>query len=492
MLNVSLARKVPARPGLTIRLVASAPFIGTSHDKRQLARLGFTGAVGQAVLLPHEDRDAELLVGVGPAADLDATVLRKAAAAAAKAAGTNKSAALHHVDVTGGRIDPSLATQVIAEGLIAGGYRFDEHRSKTPDHLNRVAIIGGGDPTEKEGLARGVTIGGAMCLARDLVNEPGGTLTPVEAAARIGAAATEVGLGVTVLDRKGIEAERLGGLLAVNQGSTEEPRFVRLEHRPEGAVGDVAIVGKGITFDSGGLSIKPSEAMMTMKNDMGGAAAVAAAVIAAAELGVAVNVTAYLPFTDNMTGGAAQRPGDVYVARDGTTIEVLNTDAEGRLILADALVMASEEEPDAIIDVATLTGACLVALGDKIAGLMGTSDELVVELQSAAEATGERVWHLPLPEDYRAQLDSTIADIKNLGSRFGGTLTAGLFLKDFVADGIDWAHIDIAGPAFTEAPHVEGPAGGTGFGVRMLVAFLEARAALAAMETDDAGADSGE
>lgn len=479
MLNVTLVRKAPARPGLTIRLVTSQPFAGTSIDKRQLARLGFTGAVEQSVLVPFEDRDAELLVGVGPAGALDATVLRVAAATAAKAAGTNKSAVLHHSDVTEGRVDPSLAVQVIAEGLIAGAYRFDVHRSKTPDHLNRVAILSGGGPSERDGLHRGVTIGRSMCLARDLVNEPGGTLTPTVAAGRITDAATTAGMAVTVLDRAAIEEERLGGLLAVNQGSAEEPRFVRLEHRPEGATGHVAIVGKGITFDSGGLSIKPADGMMTMKCDMAGAATAAAAAIAAAGLGLAVNVTVYLPFTDNMTGSGSQRPGDVYVARNGTTVEVLNTDAEGRLVLADALAWASEETPDAIIDLATLTGACMVALGDKIAGVMGTSDELIGELRSAADATGERIWHLPLPQDYRKMLDSTTADIKNIGSRYGGALTAGLFLREFVADGIDWAHIDIAGPAYTESVHVEGPAGGTGFGVRTLVAFLEARAAMA-------------
>jgi len=485
VLTVTLARKSPASIGLTISLVASKPFTGTGRDRRQLERLGFTGAVGETVLVPGTERNAELLVGVGPLAELNATALRRAAAAAAKAAGTNRSALLVHGDVTDGRIDAELAVQVIAEGLIIGAYRFDRHRSKTPEHLQRVAVLATGAPDEKAGLARGIVVAEAICFVRDLVNEPGGTLTATEAATQIAAAATEAGVGVTVLDRAAIEEARLGGLLAVNQGSANEPRFVRLEHRPEGAVGHVAIVGKGITFDSGGLSIKPAEAMMTMKCDMAGAATAAAAVLAAAQLGVALDVTAYLPFTDNMTGGAAQRPGDIYTARNGTTVEVLNTDAEGRLVLADALAWASEDAPDAIVDLATLTGACMVALGDKIAGVMGTGDDVIVELRSAAEATGERLWHLPLPDDYRALLDSPVADLKNIGSRYGGALTAGLFLREFVDSSVPWAHIDIAGPAFADAPTPEGPAGGTGFGVRTLLAFLEGRAAMAAMTAAD-------
>jgi len=290
------------------------------------------------------------------------------------------------------------------------------------------------------------------------------------------AAGADAGVKATVWDRKRIERERLGGLLAVNQGSANEPRFVQLSHRPAGAVGHIALVGKGITFDSGGLSIKPAESMMTMKCDMAGAAAGLATVLAMPALGVPVAVTAYAPMTDNMTGGFAQRPGDVFTARNGTTVEVLNTDAEGRLVLADALALASEAKPDVIVDLATLTGACMVALGDKVAGVLSNDDALSDEVRAAATAAGEPMWPLPLVDDYRTMLDSTVADLKNIGSRYGGTITAGLFLREFVGEEIPWAHLDIAGPAFTESAPDDGPKGATGFGVRTLVAFVEGRA----------------
>ncbi len=500
MLNVTLARSLPARPGLAIHLVASDALRDSGWDVRLLERMGFGGKLGERLLMPAGERDAELLVGVGALEDLSPDVLRRAAVQATRGAAGNRSATLVHAHVTEGRVDPAWATQALVEGLLLGAYRFTTHKSDgngaasatgeaaevkkkagakaNGKGLERVAIVATGDPAERDALRRGIAVASAVLFARDLVNEPGGVLTPTEAAERIGERAAERGVEVTVLGPDEIREERLGGLIAVNQGSDEEPRFVRLEHRPEGAEGHLALVGKGITFDTGGLSIKPADGMMTMKCDMGGAAAVAAAVCAIAELEVPVAVTAYMPFTDNMSGGSAQRPGDVYTARNGTTVEVLNTDAEGRLVLADALAWAAEETPDAIVDLATLTGACMIALGDRIAGLMGTDDDLVAEIRSAAEGTGERVWPLPLPDDYRRMLDSSVADLKNIGSRYGGTLTAGLFLREFTG-GLPWAHIDIAGPAFGDSDWDEGPAGGTGFGVRTLIGFVEGRAAAA-------------
>jgi leucyl aminopeptidase len=282
-----------------------------------------------------------------------------------------------------------------------------------------------------------------------------------------------------VLDLEGIREAGLGGVLAVNQGSVEEPRFVTLTYEPADPVATIALVGKGVTFDSGGLSIKPADAMTTMKCDMAGAAAVVATVCAAARLAIPVKVVGYTPMTDNMTGGAAQRPGDVYVSKHGTTVEVLNTDAEGRLILADALAVASAGEPDAIVDLATLTGACMVALGDRYAGVMATDDGLSGAIIAAAAEAGELVWPLPLPAQYRRQLDSQVADIKNVGTRYGGALTAGLFLKEFVGAGIPWVHLDIAGPAFAEAADADVPQGGTGFGVRTLLQWLIDRSAVA-------------
>ena len=274
-------------------------------------------------------------------------------------------------------------------------------------------------------------------------------------------------------DEKEIRKQKLGGLLGVNRGSEQAPRFLRLEYAPDKPRGTVALVGKGITFDSGGLSLKPSDGMIGMKGDMGGAAAVLGAFRAIAALGAKVRVLGFLPITDNMTGGDATRVGDVLTIRNGKTVEVLNTDAEGRLILADGLSLATEEAPDAIVDLATLTGACMVALGDRIAGLMGNHEGWIDQVRAAADAVGEPVWPLPLPGYLRGKLDSELADLKNItDTRYGGALAAGVFLREFVGEGIPWAHLDIAGPADSSVVEGELVKGGTGFGVRTLVELL--------------------
>jgi leucyl aminopeptidase len=261
----------------------------------------------------------------------------------------------------------------------------------------------------------------------------------------------------------------MGGVLGVGNGSDRPPRFLRLEYAPANAKSTLALVGKGVVFDSGGLSLKTAGGMETMKTDMSGAAAVIAAMSTLRDLGVKTRVIAYVPLVENMPSGAAMRPGDVLTMRNGKTVEVLNTDAEGRLILADALSLASEEGADAIIDLATLTGAVTMALGDKIAGLMGTDDAWVTQVSEAAERAGERMWHLPLPEDYRRNLDSEIADLRNISSGGGaGTLTAGLFLKEFAGDA-PWVHLDIAGTARASSEDGETSKGGTGYGVRTLI-----------------------
>ncbi|MEO8697966.1 MAG: leucyl aminopeptidase, partial [Acidimicrobiales bacterium] len=258
--------------------------------------------------------------------------------------------------------------------------------------------------------------------------------------------------------------------LGVNRGSTNAPRFIQLEYRPTGRPkGTLALVGKGITFDSGGLSIKTGVGMMTMKCDMSGAAAVFGAMSVLPTIKPACRVIGFVPMTDNMLGGDATRPGDVLRIRNGKTVEVLNTDAEGRLILADALSLASEAKPDAIVDLATLTGACMVALGQSIAGAMGNNDAWNAQVCAVADRVGERMWQLPLPSDYKKQLDSTVADMKNIGGPYGGASIAGLFLQEFVDSTIPWVHLDIAGPAFLDAEDGEHPKGGTGFGVRTLV-----------------------
>ncbi len=303
-----------------------------------------------------------------------------------------------------------------------------------------------------------------------MVNEPAGSLGPKEFVAAAKKLLTGSGVRVTVLEEAQIRKQKLGGLLGVNAGSDEPPRFLKVTYSPKNARGSLALVGKGVTFDSGGLSLKPAKAMEQMKTDMGGAAAVVGAMSALRDAGVRAKVVAYVPLTENMPNGSATRPGDVLTIRNGKTVEVLNTDAEGRLILADALSMAAEDGPDAIVDLATLTGACLVALGEKIAGLMGNNDDVVEQLEAAAERAGEPVWHLPLPDDYRSMLDSEIADLQNIGGQWGGSLTAGLFLEEFVDD-VPWAHLDIAGPARANKDDGELVRGGTGFGVRTLVEF---------------------
>jgi leucyl aminopeptidase len=277
------------------------------------------------------------------------------------------------------------------------------------------------------------------------------------------------GVAVQVLDVAQLRQKKLGGVLGVGQGSQQTPRFLKLTYAPPGTSGrPLALVGKGVVFDSGGLSLKTGAGMETMKSDMSGAAAVIGAMSALQELGVKTRVTGYVPLVENMPSGTAIRPGDVLRIHNGKTVEVLNTDAEGRLILADALSLASEDKAAAVVDVATLTGACVVALGEKIAGLMGNDDAWTSQVRAAADRTGERVWPLPLPTDYRRGIDSSVADMKNVGPREGGALTAGIFLQEFV-DGVPWAHLDIAGPAFLSSDDGYHSRGGTGFGVRTLV-----------------------
>jgi leucyl aminopeptidase len=356
------------------------------------------------------------------------------------------------------------------EGTALALYRFGYKSTKDEDRLGKVTLVGSTAAGIRTAVEHAMAVVEGVKLARDLVNEPGGSLTPPKFANRVRRMARDSGLTVKVMDEAAIRRARLGGLLGVSRGSTQPPRFVELTWTPKGRPkGTIALVGKGLTFDSGGLSIKSGVGMMDMKMDMGGAAAVVGAMSVLPVLAPRCRVRAYLPMTDNMLGGDATRPGDVLTIRNGKTIEVLNTDAEGRLVLADALSLASEAKPDAIVDLATLTGACMVALGPRIAGLMGRDDGFLSQVEGASARTGERVWRLPLPADYRRMVDSPVADMKNIGGPHGGAITAGLILGEFVADGIPWAHLDIAGPAFADGDDCEVTRGGTGFGVRLLV-----------------------
>jgi leucyl aminopeptidase len=374
------------------------------------------------------------------------------------------------------------AAAAVAEGAVLASYRYDDFRTgEPPDRLGALCVLApSGDlPDAAAGAARGARLAESVSLARDLVNEPPSSLTPSTFAEFfVQRFASVPELTVEVWDEERITDERMGGLLGVARGSTQPPRFVRVEYTPsdplevDGHIPHLALVGKGITFDSGGLSLKTAAGMETMKTDMGGAAAVLAAVDAAAALGARIRVTAHAPLTENMPGGSAIKPGDVLTTRKGTTIEVLNTDAEGRLVLSDALTLAAEAGPDAIIDLATLTGAAVVALGKEIAVLFGTDEALIEQVRAAGRRSGEPNWPLPLPDDYRSHIDSEVADIRNVG-RPGqaGSIAAALLLREFVG-GVPWAHLDIAGPGRSDDASRYFAKGATGFGVRTLVALV--------------------
>jgi leucyl aminopeptidase len=457
-------------------------------DAAWCERQGFSGKVAQVLVLrpPGAATGAApgpdiVLVGTGPAISLDGSrgleAVRRSAAGFVRAAGAGGTAVFVLPEV-GGVSTEDVATAA-AEGGALASYRFDAFRSTDPPPaLGGLLLTDGGDDrgAVAAGAARGNRVAGAVALARDLVNEPAGSLSPRRFADFVADRfAGSPSLTVEVWDEERIADERLGGLLGVAAGSVRPPRLVRVEYRPDdayefdGRVPHLALVGKGITFDSGGLSLKPATGMETMKTDMGGAAAVLAAVEAVAALGGRIPITVWAPMTENLPSGTATKPGDVLVTRSGKTIEVLNTDAEGRLILADGLTLAVEAEPDAVIDLATLTGAAVVALGKEIAGLLGNDDELVDSVQAAGARTGEPSWPLPLHEDYSAHIESEVADMKNTG-RPGqaGTIAAALLLREFVSD-VPWAHLDIAGPSRTDDARGYNTKGGSGFGVRTLV-----------------------
>jgi leucyl aminopeptidase len=404
------------------------------------------------------------VVFVGLGADLGAEELRRAAGSAGVATMRCRRVVttLHQAGGEGG-------VEAVALGFLLGQYRFDELRSEKKPSLTESLHFAGA--SDLAGAERARVVADAVMLARDLVNTPAGDKPPVRMAEIAAEIAERTGMSLTAYGLEECIAEGFGGLLGVNAGSVQPPRMVVLRHEPESPRAFLALVGKGIVFDSGGLSLKPAQAMETMKTDMSGAAAVFGAMQAIATLQLPVKVVGIAPITENMPSGSATRPGDVLRARNGKTIEVMNTDAEGRLVLADGLSLAAEEEPDLIVDLATLTGACMVALGEKIAGLFGTGDA-PDRVREAAEAAGERVWPMPMPADYRKLIDSDVADMKNSGPRYGGAINAALLLKEFVGE-VPWAHLDIAGPArSTDAEHYV-QKGGTGFGVRTVVELAE-------------------
>jgi len=448
--------------------VVPAPGLAGPDPAGLAGMAGVVGAKGErdeVVRAPGDGVGHEIVVftGIGEEAPTD-EVLRQAAGAA-----TRRLEGIAALDVAL-PADTPATLRAVAEGLLLGAYRFDRYRT-APHPVQSLRILTD-NPEGAAALHRARVVAEGVALARDLVNRAPSDLYPESFAALAVDVCGAAGVAVTVRDERDLEREGFGGLLAVGRGSARPPRLLRLEFRPPEWQTHVALVGKGITFDSGGLSLKPAKDMGDMKSDMAGAAAVLAAVLAAARLDLPIAVTGWLALAENMPSGSATRPSDVITVRGGRTVEVLNTDAEGRLVLADALVAAAGEEPDHLIDIATLTGAQMIALGDRVGAVMGHED-LRSEVVAAGASAGEQFWPMPLPAELADSLKTPVADIANMGERHGGMLVAGLFLQSFIP-GRRWAHLDVAGPAYnTRQPWGYTPKGGTGHGVRTLVRLLE-------------------
>jgi leucyl aminopeptidase len=466
------------------------PREASSHLASALGTLSAKGRADEVLKLaavPGVTAPLVVLTGLGEVTGAPtAEALRRAAGAATRSLSSVGTVAVA-LPATG--VD---AVAAVAEGAALGCYRYagvrgekagaaraGKDRNKDKDGApSTVTVVTGKakDGAVKAAAKRAGVLADATAYARDLVNTPPNLLFPRSFAesVRERAATSSAKVTVKVLDESALVKGGFGGIVGVGQGSANPPRIVELSWKPSRAKASLAFVGKGITFDSGGLCIKPPASMLTMKSDMAGAAAVAATVFAAAELGLPVAVTGYLCLAENMPSGTAQRPGDVVTMRNGTTVELIDTDAEGRMVLGDGLCLASEGKPDAVVDIATLTGAQMVALGARVAGIMANDDAFRDAVRAAAGRAGEAAWPMPLPDDLRSQLDSTVADLAHKGERWGGMLTAGLFLKEFVGEGLPWAHVDIAGPSFNEGGawgHT--PKGGTGYGVATLLSLAE-------------------
>ncbi|HET8719201.1 MAG TPA: leucyl aminopeptidase [Nocardioidaceae bacterium] len=439
-----------------------------------LSTLGFSGKAGEVVKVPTGGvvkSPVLVLVGLGDRDALTTEKVRRATGTAARAITNAASVALalpaHDAE----------HVRAVADGYLLGSYAYAEYKTaEPPARPGEVVLLTDRAKTKdaQTALETAQVVATATCLARDWVNTPPGDFTPEKFADAVSATkkSSKAKVTVAVTDEKALEAEGCGGIIGVGRGSANPPRLVRLSYKPRGAKAHLALVGKGITYDSGGLSLKPGPSMVTMKCDMAGAAAVVAATFAIAELGLPIAVTTYAPMAENMVSGSSTRPGDVLTMFGGKTVEVLNTDAEGRLVLADALVKATRDKPDLIVDVATLTGACVVALGDRVAGVLGNDPDLVAQIRGAGEKAGEALWPLPITDEMteKVRTNSKVADLAQHNTeRWGGTLYAAAFLQEFV-DGARWAHLDVAGPAFNEkGPHGYTPSGGTGIAVSTLV-----------------------
>ncbi|MGH2753833.1 MAG: leucyl aminopeptidase, partial [Actinomycetota bacterium] len=458
--------------GITLQDEAAALDGALDGNLVSLGDGGFRASVGEIEVVPTFGRvpaGRVTIVGLGPKGDTGPSQLRRASAAASRRLADHQEIAslLHLVGDDG-----AASSRAVTEGLLLGTYRYTAMKSDPrPSKIQRIVLVGADDGV----VARGVAAAEAVFLARDLINEPASTLTPAALARRAEEVADVAGLGCEIWDEKALEDLGCGGILGVGRGSVEPPRLIKLTYRPDGATDKVALVGKGITYDTGGYSLKPSASMEQMKTDMAGGAAVIAAMSALRRLDIDVEVVGFIPCSENMVSGASIKPGDVITLYGGKTVEVNNTDAEGRLVLADALGLACAEEPSAVIDIATLTGSIHIALGPRVSGLFANEDGLARELVEASERAGEEMWRMPIVDAYRKEIDSSTADMRNSGSRYGSAIIATLFLKEFVAPQIPWVHLDIAGTGRTDSDHDEKSKGGTAVGVRTLLTWLEDR-----------------
>jgi leucyl aminopeptidase len=493
-LNVDALIVGVASRGSSVVLAPGAADVDKAMKKRLASALSDIGATGKAnevtrlSTLGATKAPLVVAVGLGPAPrngeGYDAETIRRAVGTAVRTLAGNPRVATGLAAVNGPA--DADAVSAVAEGAVLGGYAFTKYRSRasSKDHKRAVTTtsIVVPDPRDKDvrnAVDRAAVLGEAVALCRDLVNTPAADLHPADLADAAVAACTEAGCTVEVTDEVGLAEGNHGGIMGVGRGAENPPRLVRIEWSGGGAADKaVHLVGKGITFDSGGLSLKTATAMEWMKADMGGAASVICTLRAAARLKLPINLVGWVASAENMPSGTAIRPSDVLTMRSGKTVEVNNTDAEGRLVMADAIARAGEEQAGVIVDIATLTGAALTALGSRVFGVMANDDDLRAELVQAAGDAGEQSWPMPLPEELRASLDSPVADLQNTGDKYGGMLVAGLFLKEFVPAGTPWAHLDVAGPAWNQGDgHDYTPKGGTGVPVRTLLQWLEGRAA---------------
>ena len=463
----------------------SPPLPGSEPLATVLARLAETKelprAVGEVVPLLGFDAAGSgmkarsvVLFGLGKTGKWDAGSAFAAGVALGKKLASKPRGTVAVLAPPSGTEATGSTTASLVEGLVVATESAEIRKAEPKRQAWETLVVVGGEDASAALAAeveRGLIVGESVNLARRLANLPPAEKRPGQYAALVVEAAQAVGLEAEAWPAERIAAERFGGLLGVAAGSDEPPSFVIIEHKGGGDAPPTALVGKGVTFDSGGLSLKPSTSMEDMKCDMTGSAVVAATMLAVARLQLPVNVVGYLPITENMINGRAMRLGDVLTMRNGKTVEILNTDAEGRLILADALAFAAEQKPARILDLATLTGACLAALGNKIAGLCSNDDAFTAEVVAASKTTGERVWRLPLDDDFLDLLKSQVADLKNIGGKYGGAITAAKFLEQFVAQ-TPWVHLDIAGPAWSDSDSSTRDSGGTGCYVRTLVALL--------------------